>query len=298
MLPCLHASPASPTGAGGRSSQAPPCTHHGTPRSPAVWQDDVGPVIERGAFLRPRRPAEPRPAGRAANCPGGLEWHRRDRRSAAASRISFHCSASLRIANRPHDTLLLGSASPDLVKEVSESLAGRVAYHDLGPLAVDETGVSEWRKLWLRGGFPRSYLSDGDTASALWREDFIPQPPGTRHPRPRDLHSVGDPASILGDGEPLPRPDPQPFRAWSIVRRLRSHGSPLPRNPERYVHDPPAAPVARERRQATREGAQAVHPGQRTVSHPAHHRDIRAVGVPSEARRIMGGPSPWSRRSA
>ena len=69
--------------------------------------------------------------------------------------------------------LLLGSASPDLVKEVSESLAGRVAYHDLGPLTVDETGVREWRKLWLRGGFPRSYLADDDTASALWREDFI-----------------------------------------------------------------------------------------------------------------------------
>ena len=69
--------------------------------------------------------------------------------------------------------LLLGSASPDLVKEVSESLAGRVAYHDLGPLAVDETGVHEWRKLWLRGGFPRSYLADDDTASDLWREDFI-----------------------------------------------------------------------------------------------------------------------------
>ena len=69
--------------------------------------------------------------------------------------------------------LLLGSASPDLVKEVSESLAGRVVYHDLGPLTVDETGVLEWRRLWLRGGFPRSYLADDDAASALWREDFI-----------------------------------------------------------------------------------------------------------------------------
>ena len=79
------------------------------------------------------------------------------------------------LADRQQATryLLLGSASPDLVKEVSESLAGRVAYHDLGPLAVDETGVHEWRKLWLRGGFPRSYLADDDTASDLWREDFI-----------------------------------------------------------------------------------------------------------------------------
>ena len=65
--------------------------------------------------------------------------------------------------------LSLGGASPELVKEVSESLAGRVAYHDLGPLAVDETGVSEWRKLWLRGGFPRSHLSEDETTSALWR---------------------------------------------------------------------------------------------------------------------------------
>ena len=81
--------------------------------------------------------------------------------------------------------LLLGSASPELVKEVSESLAGRVAYHDLGPLALDETGTPEWRSLWLRGGFPRSYLSDGDTTSALWREDFI------RSHLERDIPALG-----------------------------------------------------------------------------------------------------------
>ncbi len=81
--------------------------------------------------------------------------------------------------------LLLGSASPDLVREVSESLAGRVAYHDLGPLTVDETGVGEWRKLWLRGGFPRSFLAEDDTASALWREDFI------RSHLERDIPALG-----------------------------------------------------------------------------------------------------------
>ena len=81
--------------------------------------------------------------------------------------------------------LLLGSASPEMVKEVSESLAGRVAYHDLGPLALDETGAREWRALWLRGGFPRSYLADGDSASALWREDFI------RSHLERDIPALG-----------------------------------------------------------------------------------------------------------
>ena len=91
------------------------------------------------------------------------------------------------LADRRPDTrfLLLGSASPTLVKEVSESLAGRVAYHDLGPLAVDETGAGEWRKLWLRGGFPRSYLSEGDSASALWREDFV------RSHLERDIPALG-----------------------------------------------------------------------------------------------------------
>ena len=86
---------------------------------------------------------------------------------------------------RPTRYLLLGSASPDLVKEVSESLAGRVAYHDLGPLAVDETGIREWRRLWLRGGFPRSYLSEDDAASARWREYFI------RSHLERDIPALG-----------------------------------------------------------------------------------------------------------
>ena len=91
------------------------------------------------------------------------------------------------LADRQQATryLLLGSASPELVKEVSESLAGRVAYHDLGPLAVDETGARGWRKLWLRGGFPRSYLADDDTASDLWREDFI------RSHLERDIPALG-----------------------------------------------------------------------------------------------------------
>ena len=94
------------------------------------------------------------------------------------------------LADRQRSTryLLVASASPELVK-VSESLAGRVAYHDLGPFAVDETvdetGTREWRRLWLRGGFPRSYLSEDDAASAAWREDFI------RSHLERDIPALG-----------------------------------------------------------------------------------------------------------
>ena len=87
--------------------------------------------------------------------------------------------------------VLLGSASPTLVKGVSETLAGRVSYHDLGPLALDETGetgetgTDAWRRLWLRGGFPRSFLSEDDAASARWLEDFI------RSHLERDIPALG-----------------------------------------------------------------------------------------------------------
>ena len=79
------------------------------------------------------------------------------------------------LADSERDTrfLLLGSASPDLIREVSESLAGRVAYHELGPFALDETGIEDWRNLWIRGGFPRSYLSASGQQSTIWREEFI-----------------------------------------------------------------------------------------------------------------------------
>ncbi len=69
--------------------------------------------------------------------------------------------------------LLLGSASPDLVKGVSESLAGRVGLVDLGPFDLRETGPESWRDLWFRGGFPRSFLATDEAASANWRESFI-----------------------------------------------------------------------------------------------------------------------------
>ena len=69
--------------------------------------------------------------------------------------------------------LLLGSASPRLVKGVSESLAGRVGLVDLSGFDLRETGVGVWRRLWNRGGFPRSFLARGARASSLWRRNFV-----------------------------------------------------------------------------------------------------------------------------
>ena len=69
--------------------------------------------------------------------------------------------------------LLLGSASPALVKGVSESLAGRVGLVDLAGFELGEVGSDAWRELWLRGGFPRAYLAPDRAASALWRGNFV-----------------------------------------------------------------------------------------------------------------------------
>ncbi len=75
--------------------------------------------------------------------------------------------------DNPAQFLLLGSASPRLVRGVSESLAGRVGLVDLGGFHLGEVDAKEWRKLWTRGGFPRSYLGRDDLRSILWRRSFI-----------------------------------------------------------------------------------------------------------------------------
>src|SRR5258708_7786502 len=73
----------------------------------------------------------------------------------------------------PARFLLLGSASPDLIRGAAESLAGRVAFVQLGGFDVSETGAESAVRLWERGGYPRSYLAEDDAASYAWRQDFI-----------------------------------------------------------------------------------------------------------------------------
>ena len=76
-------------------------------------------------------------------------------------------------AGNPARFLVLGSASPSLVRGVSESLAGRVGLVDLSGFDLSEIGPESWRTLWLRGGFPRAYLAPHDRASTLWRQGFV-----------------------------------------------------------------------------------------------------------------------------
>ncbi len=73
---------------------------------------------------------------------------------------------------RPARFLVLGSASPNPLRQSSESLAGRINYYELNGLGLDETGNDRLARRWLRGGFPDAYLSRSNRACFEWLESF------------------------------------------------------------------------------------------------------------------------------
>jgi predicted AAA+ superfamily ATPase len=80
------------------------------------------------------------------------------------------------LADRPRASarfLTLGSASPQLMQKSSETLSGRAAYHHLNGFGLDEVGIEKHTDLWLRGGFPRSFLARSHKESHEWRRDFV-----------------------------------------------------------------------------------------------------------------------------
>ncbi|MFN7687021.1 MAG: ATP-binding protein [Sphingobacteriales bacterium] len=74
-------------------------------------------------------------------------------------------------SRRPGRFIILGSASPEIISKSSESLAGRIGYLELTPFLLSE--INSLDKLWLRGGFPLSYLANSDQNSLLWRRNFV-----------------------------------------------------------------------------------------------------------------------------
>ena len=73
----------------------------------------------------------------------------------------------------PATFLILGSASPELSRQASESLAGRIETIEMEGFSLEETGSESLEPLWMRGGFPRSYLAGSDEDSLCWRREFI-----------------------------------------------------------------------------------------------------------------------------
>ena len=98
------------------------------------------------------------------------------------------------LADRPDAPcrfLVLGSASPELLRQSSETLAGRIIYHRVGGFSLDDVGAREGDRLWCRGGFPRSFLARTESDSMEWRRGFI------RTFIERDLPQLG---SRIGSG--------------------------------------------------------------------------------------------------
>jgi predicted AAA+ superfamily ATPase len=78
------------------------------------------------------------------------------------------------LADKPKKKfLILGSASPNLTKVASESLAGRISFIDMSGFSLEDLGQEYWKNVWLRGSFPRSYLAQNDQISFSWRENYI-----------------------------------------------------------------------------------------------------------------------------
>ena len=107
--------------------------------------------------------------------------------------------------DNPARFLLLGSASPALLRQSSESLAGRIEVIEAGGFTIDETGPEQANRLWWRGGFPRSFMAATDEDSRAWRREFI------RTVVERDLPQLG-----------MNVPAPAIYRFWAMLAHF--HG--------------------------------------------------------------------------
>lgn len=119
---------------------------------------------------------------------------------------------------KPQKYLILGSSSRDLIHQSSETLAGRISYLELPPFSSFEIEASEQKKLWLRGGFPASFLAKTDKNSMKWRQEYI------KTYLERDLISFGfnriEPAQMRRFWQMLTHYHGQTFNASEIAGSL------------------------------------------------------------------------------
>ena len=124
-----------------------------------------------------------------------------------------------RQGRRSRQFLLLGSASDALLRQSSESLAGRIVYTELPGLDAVEVDA-EHDPLWIRGGFPDSFTAPERRGERPLAAQLHPHVPGARHPAARRAGAGRDPAALLDDARPPPGRAPQRLRARAEPRRL------------------------------------------------------------------------------
>jgi len=113
--------------------------------------------------------------------------------------------------------LVLGSASWNMLRQTSETLAGRIQFLELTPLSLREAGLNHLNSLWIRGGFPKSFLARSDSQSALWRKSY------TKTYLEKDVPSLGmkiPPATLRRFWMMLAHYHGQIFNASEIGRSL------------------------------------------------------------------------------
>ena len=166
----------------------------------------------------------------------------------------------------PARFLILGSASPELLRQGSESLAGRIALIEMSGFNISETGSDAMRKLWWRGGFPRAYLARTDRESRTWQQNFV------RTFIERDIQEFGvriPPVALRRLWTMLAHYHANICNTTELSRALGEAHTTVKRHIELLVGAPsrPADfAVAREPVEASGEGAQALCSRQRLVA--------------------------------
>lgn len=148
--------------------------------------------------------------------------------------------------------LILGSASRDLIRQSSETLAGRMGFFNLAGFRIADVGSNEINSLWLRGGLPRSLLAENDEESAVWRENYIATFLERDLPQTGHLNSGEHAQALLDHAGTLPRSNHQLFRAGPQFRHFGYDCPQIYRASRRHVHAPSAPALARQHRQTSR----------------------------------------------
>ena len=175
-----------------------------------------------GAGGRVLRPGEPADLRRLSN-----PWPRWNRCAARVVIDEIQRQPSLFAVLRvlaerrpaPAKFLVLSSASPDLTRDMSATLAGRVGFVEMGGFSLGEVEPSALRQLWWRGGFPPSFLAESDAASRQWREHFV------QTFLEGDLKTLGVQTSAASlcrlwhHAGPISRSSCQCVRNWPVARR-------------------------------------------------------------------------------
>jgi len=157
--------------------------------------------------------------------------------------------------NRPGQFLLLGSASPGLLWQTSESLLGRVEVIEVTGFTLAEVGTERQPALWVRGGFPMSFTAASDEDSLVWRKKVRGQIRRIRFAtvwregrRPHD-------AAILDDAGALSWPGVECGRTSALARRKRTNCTPVSGLAYSSLYDSAVTTLAREYREAPDQSA-------------------------------------------